>query len=252
MSKGDYEVGYCKPPVETRFKKGQSGNLKGRPKKLRPPDHPIEASLKELVAIRTDRGVEQITQFEALMRGQIHNALMGKVQAVKKVVQACEDYGVFPEVFRPGGVIISPPDIGIREWLDTNPDLDAYAREQRAQQNKEHGGERPADPNSASEIVKRLLNAPLNIGSDEQPRFAPTLRVILLKLRQKALKDRHQPSMNYYAVLQVKYAGASAVDQALGYAVLPPGVPVEQLLAELEERDRNMVPPHRRHEDEAL
>ena len=28
----EYEVGYCKPPRNTRFKKGQSGNPKGRPK----------------------------------------------------------------------------------------------------------------------------------------------------------------------------------------------------------------------------
>ncbi len=27
-----YEVGYGKPPSEGRFQKGQSGNLKGRPK----------------------------------------------------------------------------------------------------------------------------------------------------------------------------------------------------------------------------
>lgn len=30
---GTYEVGYRKPPKETRFKKGESGNSSGRPKK---------------------------------------------------------------------------------------------------------------------------------------------------------------------------------------------------------------------------
>ena len=30
--KGDYEVGYGKPPREKRFRKGASGNPKGRPK----------------------------------------------------------------------------------------------------------------------------------------------------------------------------------------------------------------------------
>jgi hypothetical protein len=29
---GDYEVGYAKPPVKTRFAPGQSGNPRGRPK----------------------------------------------------------------------------------------------------------------------------------------------------------------------------------------------------------------------------
>jgi hypothetical protein len=31
----DYEVGYGKPPEHTRFKKGQSGNRRGRPKRPR-------------------------------------------------------------------------------------------------------------------------------------------------------------------------------------------------------------------------
>ena len=29
---GNYAVGYCKPPLHTRFKKGQSGNPRGRPR----------------------------------------------------------------------------------------------------------------------------------------------------------------------------------------------------------------------------
>lgn len=35
-STGDYETGYCRPPTETRWRKGESGNPKGRkPKKQR-------------------------------------------------------------------------------------------------------------------------------------------------------------------------------------------------------------------------
>ena len=33
MKKDNYDVGYKKPPKNTQFKPGQSGNPKGRPKK---------------------------------------------------------------------------------------------------------------------------------------------------------------------------------------------------------------------------
>jgi Family of unknown function (DUF5681) len=32
LAKGDYAVGYCRPPEHGRFKKGKSGNPRGRPK----------------------------------------------------------------------------------------------------------------------------------------------------------------------------------------------------------------------------
>ena len=34
-AEGNHEVGYGKPPKHTRFKPGQSGNSKGRPKGVR-------------------------------------------------------------------------------------------------------------------------------------------------------------------------------------------------------------------------
>ena len=39
--KRDYEIGYGKPPKQTRFKPGQSGNPRGRPKwNAQPQDRP--------------------------------------------------------------------------------------------------------------------------------------------------------------------------------------------------------------------
>ena len=42
---GDYEVGYCRPPVHSRFKDGESGNEKGRPKGRRN----VKKELEEIV-----------------------------------------------------------------------------------------------------------------------------------------------------------------------------------------------------------
>src|SRR6185437_7877616 len=57
-SKKTYEVGYKKPPVATRFKKGQSPNPGGRPKKvraLRDPGAILEAVDNEEIIV-TDNG----------------------------------------------------------------------------------------------------------------------------------------------------------------------------------------------------
>lgn len=45
---GDYDVGYAKPPVASQFKPGQSGNPRGRPKKIAPEKFTIAPGLSPL------------------------------------------------------------------------------------------------------------------------------------------------------------------------------------------------------------
>ena len=47
----DYDVGYGKPPVHSRFKPGQSGNSKGRPKGVRNFKTDVQATLKAPVKV---------------------------------------------------------------------------------------------------------------------------------------------------------------------------------------------------------
>ncbi len=63
--KRDYEVGHCKPPVGTRFKKGQSGNPGGRAKKTPPPL--LVRKFDEQVVVATNGRRQKTTRREVVI-----------------------------------------------------------------------------------------------------------------------------------------------------------------------------------------
>lgn len=85
-----YEVGYGKPPVETRFKPGQSGNPGGRPKGAKNKVPALnEERLKSIIleeayrAIRINDGDRQIKvpMAQAIIRAVAVNAVKGQQRA---------------------------------------------------------------------------------------------------------------------------------------------------------------------------
>lgn len=86
--RGDpYEVGYTKPPKRTRFKKGQSGNPSGRPKK--PPDPYTELMhvLHEKVTVTLDGEPETVTVQQALLMRLRDQAIKGNPWAEKLILK---------------------------------------------------------------------------------------------------------------------------------------------------------------------
>jgi hypothetical protein len=82
---GQYDIGYGKPPVSTRFQKGHSGNPKGRPKKVRGLDESIAEKLDDLVCIHRDGRAEWVTKRELGIIVLVRHALGGKIAALRKV-----------------------------------------------------------------------------------------------------------------------------------------------------------------------
>ncbi|PJK30840.1 hypothetical protein CVT23_04710 [Minwuia thermotolerans] len=81
-----YEVGFGKPPRSRRFKKGQSGNPRGRPKKPKPKpiqlsDAPADAFLQEeayrLLKFRENGKEVELPASQAVVRAMIMSALKG-------------------------------------------------------------------------------------------------------------------------------------------------------------------------------
>ena len=81
QSNDDYEVGYAKPPKSTRFKKGQSGNPKGRPKGAKGVKANLKRELASKITVR-ERGREiKISKAEVLAKGMMGDATKGDAKS---------------------------------------------------------------------------------------------------------------------------------------------------------------------------
>jgi hypothetical protein len=79
----DYEVGYRKPPKNTQFQKGVSGNPKGRPKKAADFHSIFMKESESFVTINDNGQRRRISKLEGIAK-QLHNkALTGNISALR-------------------------------------------------------------------------------------------------------------------------------------------------------------------------
>lgn len=80
---GGYDVGFAKPPKETQFKKGQSGNPKGRPKGRANLATTLEKALLEKVSIVENGRRKSITKLEAAVKQLVNKSAGGDLRAFR-------------------------------------------------------------------------------------------------------------------------------------------------------------------------
>ena len=80
---GDYEVGYGKPPRETRFVKGQSGNPRGRPPGAKNFKTLLSEALNEPVIVTENGGHRKISKRQAIITQLVNRSATADFRAIK-------------------------------------------------------------------------------------------------------------------------------------------------------------------------
>lgn len=87
-----FDVGYRKPPKHSRFRKGKSGNPKGRPKGSRNFSTDVKKTLEEPIRVTSHGKARTVsTQHAALMRLK-EKALGGDARALDRLIELARLY----------------------------------------------------------------------------------------------------------------------------------------------------------------
>jgi len=83
----NYKVGYGRPPLDSQFQKGRSGNPAGRPKGARGVSAVIAAAMADMVVVTVDGKRRKMSKLQAAFTQQANKAASGDRHAIKLMVE---------------------------------------------------------------------------------------------------------------------------------------------------------------------
>jgi hypothetical protein len=93
--KNDYEVGYKRPPIATHFKKGQSGNPSGKPKKITQeldPGKILQSIDNEEMIVKIDGRGKRMRKAEISFRQLFSKAIKGNLTDARLIAKMAAKY----------------------------------------------------------------------------------------------------------------------------------------------------------------
>jgi Family of unknown function (DUF5681) len=102
-----YEVGFQRPPRHTQFRKGTSGNPKGRPREAKNLAAVLDKALAEKVTIVENGRRRKITKRSAMIKQLVNKAASGDLRASRQLTDL--EFRLNPEGVRQKSGIESAP-----------------------------------------------------------------------------------------------------------------------------------------------
>lgn len=85
--RSDYAIGYGRPPKETKFQPGESGNPIGRPRGSRSVGAVLDDVFRQKIEVTETGKTRRVTALEAMMRRLRNDALRGDAKAIKLSIE---------------------------------------------------------------------------------------------------------------------------------------------------------------------
>src|SRR5208282_1589858 len=117
-SKNDeYEVGYRKPPKHSRFKKGQSGNPRGKPRGTKNSATLLKQALLASVLVKQNGHQTKTTKLRVIVTRLIHQAMKGDYPSIRLLIRYAALDRLLSEPTYEHGVISAEAGDAIRRAL---------------------------------------------------------------------------------------------------------------------------------------
>jgi len=129
----DDKPGYGKPPKKNQFKKGKSGNPRGRPRKVvEKPKNPSEAEILKKISNETVVvDGQEMSKLELSLRVLQKKALSGDIRAMKLLEEKQAKAGIAGGKPYRHGVLRLGPKPSLEEWEKRAGENQAQYRENR-------------------------------------------------------------------------------------------------------------------------
>jgi hypothetical protein len=112
-----HKVGYKNPPQRTRFKKGASGNPKGRPKGARSLGGLLTDIIRQKIPVTENGRTRRIPALEVMLRRLANDAMRSEPNALKLLLSLVDRYVDSSEPVADFNTILAEDEAILKQFL---------------------------------------------------------------------------------------------------------------------------------------